>query len=232
MLFGQATHHILEQQPEAGCELREEYMKIDMGDGYILSGRFDLYNSETETIIDYKTSSVWKVIYDDFYDWRQQLLIYGWMLRNIGFEVSHGQVVALLKDHSKSKAKREKGYPSLPVFVKTFPFSCFDFQETEGFLRRQFSNIKAAEGMADDALPVCTEEERWASPAKWAVMKKGRKSALRVLDSDKEAHEWMEKNGKGEWVEHRPGEDRKCDNGYCDVAKYCDYYLSKEAPFK
>src|SRR5690554_5877814 len=47
-LFGQATHHIVEQQKEMNYELKEEYLKVEIGDGYKLSGRFDLYDGRDE----------------------------------------------------------------------------------------------------------------------------------------------------------------------------------------
>jgi hypothetical protein len=53
-------------------------------------------------------------------------------------------------------------------------------------------------------------------------MKKGRKTALRVLDSREEAEQWMKEN-KGDYIEVGPGEDKKCQDGYCRVAAFCSY---------
>ena len=80
LLFGTAVHNILEHQEEGKHELKEENLKIKIGD-YTLSGRFDLYNAKTKTVTDYKTCSVWKMIFGDFADWRKQLLIYAYMLK-------------------------------------------------------------------------------------------------------------------------------------------------------
>ena len=222
MLFGQATHHILEQQEEQDFELKEEYLKVDVGDGYKLSGIFDLYDAKEKKIVDYKTSSVWKVIYEDYQKWNQQIRIYAWMMEQIGFEVDIGEVVAILKDHSKTKAKRKKNYPEHPV--KRVKFSIFPkhLKETEKFIYDKFEKIKKLEKLPDSELPVCTKEERWRDDDKWAVKKKGNKRAYRVLDSEEEAKEWME-NNKGNHIEYRTGTDKKCKD-YCDVAEFCDYY--------
>jgi len=226
MLWGQAVHHILEQQQEEDCELKEEYLKVPISHGYTISGLFDLYNHKQQKITDYKTASVWKVVHEDFEDWRKQLLIYAWMMRKTGFEATQGEVVALLKDHSKSKAEREKGYPQHPVYRKTWKFTEQDFLDIEEWLFHKFEEIQESEWLPDDQLPLCSPEERWAEPDKYAVMKKGRKSALRVLDTEEEARKWMEKNGKGEWIEHREGTDKKCAN-YCRVNQFCSYYQEK-----
>ena len=226
LLFGTAVHSILEQHEEADHELAEEYLILDLENGYKLSGRFDLYNAKTKTVTDYKTCSVWKMIYKDFEDWRTQLLIYAYMLKSIGFEVETGEIIAMMKDHSKSKAKYDPNYPQLPVEKIKFSFSDKDFEEIEVFIKERFKEIAKAEEMADDELPLCTPEQRFNSGDKFAVMKKNRKRALRVLDSMEEAEIYLANNG-GDFIETRPGEDKKC-NDYCRVNKFCSYYNKVE----
>lgn len=221
LLFGTAVHNVLDHQTEEDCEIKESRVKIPIGD-YTLSGQFDLYNAETQTVTDYKTASVWKVIYENYDDWRKQLLIYAYMLRSIGFPVKQGEIIAILKDHSKRDAKNKAGYPELPVKKLTFSFSEEDYAEIEAWLEAKFEKIAEAEKLPDDQLPLCTPEERFNSGDKFAVMKNGRKTALRVLDSMEEAGEWMT-NNKGDFVEIRPGEDKKCAD-YCSVCDFCSYY--------
>lgn len=221
LLFGTAVHNVLEHHEEADEEIKETRLKINIGD-YILSGQFDLYNAETKTITDYKTASVWKIIYGNFDDWRRQLLIYAYMLRSIGFEVEKAEIVALLKDHSKRDAKVKAGYPKLPVQKVTFNFTDDDFAEIEQWLKDKFAEIAAAEQLPDDELPLCTPEERFNSGDKFAVMKSGRKRAMRVLDSMEEAESWMAANG-GDYIETRKGEDKKCMD-YCSACEFCNYY--------
>ena len=230
MLFGRALHHILEQHQEGESELKEQYLRMDIGNGYYLSGRSDLYCADTKTITDYKTASVWKVKFQDFDDLRQQLLLYGLLYRDAGFEVENGEGVLFLKDHSKSKARYDKDYPKLPVHKEQFEFSRQDFENIKDFAVDKFQELAIAEDLPDERLPLCTEAERWNTGDSYAVMKKGRKSALRVLDSEEEAEEWIENTGKGDYIEYRSGEDKKC-NDYCNVNEFCDYYqkLKKEA---
>lgn len=223
LLFGQAVHHVLEVYDEKDTQLKEERIKVPIGD-YILSGQFDLYDSETKGLVDYKTASVWKIIYKNYDDWRRQLLIYSYMMKRIGFAVEHGDIIALLKDHSKKQAKTQRGYPQLPVEKIRFEFNADDYAEIEEWIYDRFAEIKKIENLPDDELPLCTPEERFNSGDKYAVMKKGRKTALRVLDSEEDAQKWMDENGKGDYIEIRPGEDKKCAD-YCSVNKFCNYFL-------
>lgn len=222
LLFGTAVHEVLERQQEGKEEIKESRLKIPIGD-YTLSGQFDLYNAESKKVTDYKTASAWKIIYANYEDWRQQLLIYSYMLRTLGFEVEQGEVVALLKDHSKRDAKYKENYPKLPVKKVTFNFTEKDFAEIEKWLEKRFEEIAEAEKLPDDKLPLCTPEERFNSGDKYAVMKKGRKTALRVLSSMEEAEQWMVNNG-GTHIDVRKGEDKKCLD-YCAVCEFCNYYL-------
>lgn len=225
LLFGTAVHNTLESYQEGDEEMKESRLKIPVGD-YILSGQFDLYNAKTKTITDYKTCSVWKVIFGDFEDWRRQTLIYAYMMRSIGFKVDRGEIVAMMKDHNKTKAKTDIDYPQLPVTRIKFKFTREDFIDIEGFLKWKFAEIAEAEKLPDDELPICTPEERFNSGDKFAVMKKGRKTALRVLDSMEKAEQWKTNNGKGDFIEVRPGEDKKCAD-YCRVCDFCNYYKEK-----
>jgi hypothetical protein len=224
MLFGTAVHSILERQTERDHEIKETRLKIPIG-LYTLSGQFDLYNAETKTITDYKTASVWKILFGDFADWRRQLLIYAYMMQSIGFPVERGEIVAMLKDHSKRDAKYKADYPQLPVKKVCFDFTEQDFIDIENWLISQFYLISVAEQADDDELPLCTPEERFNSGDKYAVMKKGRKTALRVLGSREEAESWMADNG-GDFIETRPGEDKKCMD-YCAACEFCNYYREK-----
>ena len=90
-LFGTAFHSILENAKESETQLKEEYLKQDLCvicdelKGYFLSGKADLIDVATKTIIDYKTTSTFKVLKKDFEDYRLQLLIYAWLFKQLGF---------------------------------------------------------------------------------------------------------------------------------------------------
>lgn len=108
-LFGTSFHSILENAQESETQFKEEYLKQDLGvicdelKGYFLSGKADLIDVATKTIIDYKTTSTFKVLKKDFEDYRLQLLIYAWLFKQLGFEINKGEIIALLRDWQKQK---------------------------------------------------------------------------------------------------------------------------------
>jgi hypothetical protein len=224
MLFGTAVHNVLEHQQEAESELKEERLKVPVGD-YILSGKFDLYCYEKRRITDYKTTSVWKIIYENFKDWRTQSLIYAFMMERYGFPVDNAEIIAYLKDHNKRDARNKAGYPPLPVHSVKFRFDDDDFENIAEWINGRFEEIAILEKLPDNQLPVCTPEERFNDGDTYAVMAKGKKRALRVLGSMEEAEAWL-KNNKGDFVDIRQSEDKKC-NDYCFACEFCDYHLSK-----
>lgn len=227
-IFGTAVHSILEKSEETSSQIKECKLVVDMHNGYQLSGIFDLYDDETGTVTDYKTASCWKFVKRDFDDWRKQTLIYAWMLRKTGFDAKRGQIVALLKDHSKLKSRTERDYPKHPVATVCWDFSDRDFDLAETWLRNRFEAIARCEHLHDDELPRCTPEERWATPDQWAVKKKGNKRAAKLHLSEHDAVEDAArralKDGCGYEVEFRPGRSARCED-YCPVSKHCNQYM-------
>lgn len=226
-IFGTAVHSILEKGQETADQLKENYLVIDVDD-YKLSGIFDLYDAKEKKVTDYKTGSIWKVQFDDFEDYRKQLLMYAYMLRSIGFECDKGEIVMMLKDHSKSKATFDANYPQYPVVVKSFNFSDENFKEIDLFIKNKFNEIRALESVRDEDLTPCTPEERWHRGDSYAVMKEGRKTAVKVCTSQEEANNYITNNNldKKHYVEFRQGKDSKCDE-YCNVTKWCPFYQKK-----
>lgn len=222
-IFGTAVHSILENSQEMADELKETKLVTELPNGYKLSGVFDLYKDGTKTVTDYKTATVWKVIYDDWEDYRKQLLIYCWQLRQIGFEANSGEIVAFLKDHSKSKAKFDSNYPQLPIYVKHFDFNEQDFKEIEFFIHERFKEIERCEQLSDDDLPICTEKERWHKEDVYAVMKEGRKSAVKLHNNFSDAQAMVDELGSKHYIETRYGTDTKCEE-YCSCCKFCKHW--------
>lgn len=225
LILGTATHSVLENSKEADAEFKEEHFVEEVQNGYKLSGQADLYNIETKTVTDYKTCSVWKVIYNDWEDYRKQLLMYAWAFKKMGFEVDKGEIIAIIKDHSKTKAKVDSSYPQYPVYKKIFEFTESDYEEIEKFIKEKFSEIEKFEKIPDNELPLCSEEARWNDGDKYAVKKRGNKRALRVYDTMKEAEEHLKQDESLE-LEVRKGEDKKCLE-YCSCCEFCNYWKEK-----
>lgn len=224
LLFGTAVHYILEKNDTTGYA--EVSMKHTFETGYTLTGMCDLYNEKEQSLEDYKTASVWKVIFGDFKDWKNQGLIYAWLLKQLNKPVKQLKFHAIMKDWSKRDYKlakfQSKFYPENSVWTWQYNLKDNDLVEIEEFIINKFKEIAIAEQLKDNELPLCSQEDRWNKGDTYAVMKNGRKTALRVLNSEDEAKQYMASNG-GDFIETRKGEDKKCQD-YCLCCEFCDYY--------
>lgn len=232
-LLGQAVHSVLERAATP-AELQEERL-FGEWNGRRVSGQFDLFDGETVT--DFKVTSVWAVKEGVKPEWVAQLNVLAALLRRYGFEPRRLEVLAILRDWRRNETRYD-GYPG--VQVKTFAtrMPWLDGDEHHGasaHLDVPLWTPEQAEGYITGRLAahfdheprICTPAERWDRPAVWAVHRKGRKSALRLLPTEAEALEWMALNG-GDTVVHRPGASVRCQpapNGriYCPVARWCEY---------
>ena len=219
-VWGTAVHALLESQPDNN--FHEEYFKVPVSNSFV-TGQVDSYDMEHATIFDWKTASVWKVQFNDFTDWRRQGLTYAWLLQQSGLEVKKCRFVALLKDHSKTKAKTDSSYPQSPVFIYEFDITPQDMEETRDRILNKVLEIESAYKLDDDAIEPCSAEERWADGEKWAVMKNGRKSAVKVFDNQLDADAMAGELGNSHYVEHRPAISRKCGE-YCNCKDFCNFY--------
>ena len=222
-LFGTAVHTILEHQEDEA--FKEESFSVGVFD-YKVTGKVDRYDMKNETIEDWKTASTWKVIYKDFDDWKKQGLIYAYLLKQSGLNVRHIRFVALLKDHSKTEAKRKPDYPQSPVYIYEFDVNPDELTGIEALIKAKVLEVSCNAEKADDDIAGCTPSERWSTDPKFAVMKEGRKTAVKVCDTEEEALNFIEELEKDKdkyFVEERKGVDKKCED-YCPCAAFCSYY--------
>lgn len=221
--FGTAFHAIMEKQDTEA--FKEEAFEVEV-EGWKVTGRVDFYDMKNETLGDYKTASVWKVIYKDFEDWKKQGLTYAWLMKQHGLEVKRCEFTAFLKDHSKTEAKRKPDYPQVPVFKYAFDVTESNLEETEARIRAKIKSVTEAYKLGDDDIEPCTAEERWETATKYAVMKEGRKTAVKLFDDRETADLYLSQTGgttAGLYVQERKGESKKCAD-YCPCAEFCNFY--------
>jgi hypothetical protein len=216
-LFGKLLHGKLEAV--AGSEsLSEEGMVLEVA-GVTISGQPDLY--EAETVWDYKVTSTYAVKEGVKPEWEQQLNIYAHLFRAHGFPVKRLRIVAILRDWSATKAKREDDYPKRQVVV--MPVELWDGAKCSEFILECVDTHELAAKHNDDMLSdlcPCSDADRWAKPEKFAVMKRGAKKAVKLHDTSEAAQAHAEQLGAGHTVEHRPGELVRCAE-YCEAAPWC-----------
>jgi len=229
-LYGQLVHLLLERAGEQSRNaINEERLYAEVG-GWTISGQTDtltLTEDQRSWIIsDYKFVTAYKfkrsysgelVIPEDY---EQQLNLYAYLLRENGFKVDGLKIVAIYRDWSKLEAKRDKNYPQLGAETHEVPL--WSEERAKGFMEERVRLHQAAE----NDLPECTDDERWAKPDKYALMPNANSARARKLfDSRSAATLWAAANSmKPGWViDHRKGANVRCEN-YCPVSEWCEQF--------
>jgi hypothetical protein len=228
MLLGTALHVVAERSEVAG-HTNEERLSVGIDD-IMLSGAIDLQKDDEDgiTITDYKFTSAWALM-NDKPEWEQQQNIYKYLVERVKRRpVKALKICALIRDWSRRDAMNKPSYPQAPIQVIDIPMWTFD--RTEAFIKERVDLHRASKVQDDwdEELTLCTEEERWIRETKYAVKKEGRKTAVRVLDTEEEAKELlatMTEKDKG-FIEIRKGEAVRCTGNFCGVAQWCSQYQS------
>lgn len=179
--------------------------------------KLDYYDVLNHILADLKRTSVWSIkdaLAHGKPDWNNQLNVYDRLLYQIAPQLEvHGlQIHAYARDWRPVEKLRYNDYPDkmevieIPRWTREQQMDYIDTQLQE--------HIQHPERE-------CTPEEKWQKKDTYAVMKKNRKSAMRVLDSEKEANDWKAAKG-GDEVVKRPGGCIRCES-YCNVSEFCKY---------
>ena len=219
-LLGQSVHSVLERAyPEGTTDAVVEQRLFAEVNDWVVSGQMDVL--EGGVLNDFKVTSVWSR--DGKIEWEQQLNLLAALCRReyqkTGDErylVTKLQIIAIYRDWVMSKTF-DADYPQAQVGVIEVPL--WSLERQEAYL---LERVKAHQ---ESEPPPCTDEERWKSETVWALMKEGRKSAVKLYDNMDEAQDAAEKAGKNHSVVCRQGEYRRCAN-YCNVSHACPTWNS------
>jgi hypothetical protein len=212
-LLGQSVHTILERANKTGIAERRFYMPVN---DWVVSGAFDAYYSDG-LLQDYKLTTAWSVKNGVKTEWEAQLNCGRILIEyedGDKIEINKLQIVAILRDWSKLEAKRDPQYPQSQIVVIDVPL--WTEQKAHQYLRERV----ILHQQARISLPRCTDEDRWAKPPVFAVMKMGRVKAVRLYDTREEADKHAAED-KTLFVKHRPGDATRC-KFYCSAAPFCD----------
>lgn len=203
-------------------------------DGVLVVGHPDVVVPSTLTIRDWKVCSAWVwSLGGQKAEWEAQLNSYAYLARRsssferedesvaeLPVDPKRLEITMIFRDWSASKVRPDGDYPD--HWTKTVSMPLWPDQQAEEFLRNRIRLHREAESV----LPDCTDHERWHRPGGVAVMKKGRKRALRVLDDEVEARMWAEQNGEGGlYLERREGKDVRC-LSWCPARSVCSHAQS------
>jgi hypothetical protein len=221
-LLGSALHVVAERGAAEG-HITEERLFTEVNN-VKLSGAIDIQKVTPEGIIitDYKFTSAWALRQDKF-EWEAQQNIYAWLVeREKKQKVIGVQICALVRDWSRREASVKADYPQAPIQVLELPL--WPLERTEAYVRERIEAHRMSKVQDDwgDELPPCTDDEKWVRETKFAVKREGRKTAIRVFDTQQEADDLaVKENG---YVEVRKGEAIRCTGNFCGVAEWCSQY--------
>ena len=235
--FGKMSHLAMERADIGDPnEIIEKRFYRDIH-GWRVGAQLDLYEIAEKTITDNKFVSAYSFKAHktgENTEWWVQTAIQTWIMRGNGYEVDRMQICANMRDWSKLQMMRDKDYPRHPV--ELIGWKPPSDEECEALV----SELVLKHQKALKELPLCTDEECWKQPDKFAVMKEGRKSALRLLNTREEADEWIVKNNHGFFdegigqvslnnkisIDHRIGDYTRC-KAYCSVADFCTQHQDR-----
>ena len=238
-LLGSSVHSVIERAV-TDDDIAEQRLYVDVN-GWKLSGQFDLLTGAGD-LIDFKVTSAWsalEALEKGKDEWERQLNVLDYLIRHNDTELKNPKgkelqvksmsIMAILRDWSKMKAMTSNNYPKKQVVM--IPIRRWSEEEQDSYVVARIQAHQEAEKKGSE---VCSAKERWAKPNTYAVMKDGRKSALRVLQSTEQVKQYLEDNkliqGKGITVVFRKGEDVRCQH-YCKVNSFCDYFTDKSVAF-
>jgi hypothetical protein len=222
-MLGTANHYVLEQialrNPERYVTEQRFYLDID---GVKLGGQIDLFDRETETLWDYKVSSVYKAMSDDKLEWTKQANVNKLLCEHNGIHPKKLAVLLVMKDWRRKDSEFKADYPKCAI--QEIPLPIWREEETLAYIKSRINLHNSAKLVEEeDAIPVCTEEERWARPTTWAVLKeKGAKRAVNggIYELESEAIAHAKRIGGA--IEKRDGSNPRCEN-YCQVRQWCNF---------
>ena len=227
--YGTAIHDSVEKVNLKDCKQEERLRKAVMNK--IITGKFDILKEielKRFQLIDVKSTSVWTYIYgsrDE--DYQKQLSIYRWLAIQNGYNViPKAKIWMIFTDWSKSRAKNNPDYPETRIAIKEVEL--WGEEKTLKYIGERITILDKAANHEQKDMPFCTDEELWASADTWAIMKEGRKSAVKVHKIQKEAeedvkfYEDQKLIHKKYSIVYRPGGVKRC--SYCTARNFCTQY--------
>lgn len=211
-LLGSATHYWLDKANADGAGEERMFHELE---GLTITGQPDLIvNNE---IHDYKVTSTWSAIDGKPKpEWVAQLNAYRWLYyKTSGKTIDNLFVYAILRDWQAGKALGGNHYPAIPFVTLHIPVWDMAYAEADIMARLTDHTAKTPRP--------CTDEEKWLKKSCFAVMKEGRKSAVRLFESQIDAEAFLSGLDRKHSIVERKGKYGRCEQ-YCNVNKWCPAY--------
>ena len=231
MLFGWLFHGVLEKNALSGISEQRLMTKIL---GKEVSFTPDSLYLTQETLIDFKFTSVFTVMHGGRDEWFKQTNFYAYLLNLVGISIKTIRLEVFSRDWRPGEQRKYFDYP--PQMVTVIPVTMHPAKQVQTAIEERVRSFSVTEKVSDEQLPECTDEERWAKPATWAVKKIDKDGSIgkkampggSKFGSEIEAQEFGRSKNCPFKVEFRAGSSRKCD--YCNARPFCNQYHDKIRP--
>jgi len=231
--FGTSVHTMFERAAESAEKVISEQRMFAEVLGWTISGAVDLQELVTggRIVSDYKVTSVWSVIFAK-QEWHNQLNCYAWLIRKSqNTAVKQLRVIAIIRDWQRRRASEDSTYPQSPIKIIEIPL--WTDEEQDSYVEERVRLHQEAEfkRLTGDEIEQCTQSETWKKDDSYAVMKKGRKRAVRVLGSQQEADDFIAEisvESDKHHVDVRKGEATRCIQNWCRVSKWCPQFAREK----
>lgn len=196
--LGTSVHDMFERSLENNPDyITEEryYRYIDMPDGSkrLVSGQVDAYEIPSNSLIDFKITSIYKGSKGADRDWTLQGNINAFIMRKpMVYDKALKELVSVnplpvenlynviwCKDWRQSEVNKKAEYPETPIMIIPLPF--MDEADVIAYI------VNSVEQHEAETVRECTPEERWADLPKFAVTKEGNTVATSLVASEAEA---------------------------------------------
>lgn len=197
----------------------EQRLEYKLSSGVKISGKYD--RVDNFVLMDYKTTTVAKVMRNDFEDYKKQALIYAWLRYKNNLHTARAEFYVIMKDWSKMRQVNDSNYPKTALYIWTHDIIPEDIVAIEQFITRKVAVIEQYKDTPDDRLPLCDEADRWYTGDSYAVMRQGGLRAVKVYDNPTDATTHIQ--GKSDlYIEARAGINIRCEH-YCEVRDVCPF---------
>ena len=221
-ILGTAVHEVLSRYCDE--ESIPETRLFANVNGKTISGQIDLLEKQPGgfSVVDYKTTSASSIRYnpDGKPEWEKQLNLYAFLAEQNDIPVVGLDVVVIIRDWSKTMVSKSEWYPKQPILRIPIPF--WTKSETEEYIIDRLN-------VHEDEKSLCTADERWQRPAKFAVYAGKTKRARKLFNKREDAEDYEIMLAQSDTrIEKRPAESVRCRDNFCGVARFCEQYKTVE----
>lgn len=247
--MGQLKHALLERVKTRNPTWETEVRWGTTIAGQPVSAKLDLYRPDIGRIVDWKNTKASSMFFQKDgpkAEHVQQLNVQAEMARRNGRVVNEVGNILLFKDWSREEALasveseahgQQDHYPQKwGVWV---PAPLWSSEQVVAWIEERIAAHLSVDGLADEEIPICSSDERWAKGEEFAVkgswQEKGAKAlrvfrtktlgssaAAREAAEDEASNQERRRGSKGGTVtiEHRPAKDVRC-LAWCSAAMFC-----------